>query len=120
MLKKILLVEDHDDIRNMMATYLQLNKYEVIEAENGYDAIQKALDHKPDIILMDIAMPVLDGISSTRAMRENKELEQVPIVCLTAFGDFYRERAKKAGCNDILQKPVDFRRLDALLWQHTQ
>jgi CheY-like chemotaxis protein len=117
--KKILLVEDHADIRNMMAMYLQLNKYEVIEAENGYDAIQQALDHKPDIILMDIAMPVLDGISSTRAMRENEQLAQTPIVCLTAYGDFYRERAKRAGCNDVLQKPIDFQKLDALLWQHT-
>jgi len=117
--KKILLVEDHADIRNMMATYLHLNKYEVIEAENGYDAIQQALDHKPDIILMDIAMPVLDGISSTRAMRENDALARIPIVCLTAYGDFYRERAKRAGCDDVLQKPIDFRKLDALLWQHT-
>ncbi|MEO8574275.1 MAG: response regulator [Pyrinomonadaceae bacterium] len=120
MAKKILLVEDHADIRNMMVTYLQLNKYEVIEASNGYDAIQQALNHKPDIILMDIAMPVLDGISSTRAMRENDELAQIPIVCLTAYGEFYRERAKLAGCNDVLQKPIDFRKLDALLWQHTQ
>jgi len=117
--KKILLVEDHADIRNMMAMYLQMNKYEVIEAENGYDAIQQALDHKPDVILMDIAMPVLDGISSTRAMRENVALARTPIVCLTAYGDFYRERAKHAGCNEVLQKPVDFRKLDALLQRHT-
>jgi CheY-like chemotaxis protein len=117
--KKILLVEDHADIRNMMATYLQLNKYEVILAENGYDAIQQALDHRPDVILMDIAMPVLDGISSTRAMRELDELATTPILCLTAFGDFYREPAKRAGCNEVLQKPIDFRKLDALLLQHT-
>ena len=116
---KILLVEDHPDIRNMMLTYLLLNKYEVVEAENGYDAIQQALDHKPDVILMDIAMPVLDGISSTRAIRENEELAGVPIFCLTAFGDFYRDRATKAGCNAVLQKPIDFRRLDALLQEHT-
>ena len=103
----------------MMATYLHLNKYEVIEAENGYEAIQQALDHKPDVILMDIAMPVLDGISSTRAMRELEELSTTPILCLTAFGDFYRERAKMAGCNDVLQKPIDFRKLDALLLRHT-
>ena len=102
-----------------MATYLQLSKYEVIEAENGYDAIQQALDHKPDVILMDIAMPVLDGLSSTRAMRQLEELAETPILCLTAFGDFYRERAKNAGCNEILQKPIDFPKLDALLRRHT-
>ena len=81
--KKILLAEDHTDIREMMATYLKLSGYEVIEASDGCEALMRALEHKPDAILMDIAMPVLNGIDSTRAMRKNKELEQVPILCLT-------------------------------------
>lgn len=117
--KKILLAEDHTDIREMMATYLKLSGYEVIEASDGCEALTQALEHKPDAILMDIAMPVLNGIDSTRAMRKNKELEQVPILCLTAFGELYRERAEKAGCNAVLQKPIDFAELDALLQQHT-
>lgn len=117
--KKILLAEDHTDIREMMATYLKLSGYEVIEASDGCEALMRALEHKPDAILMDIAMPVLNGIDSTRAMRKNKELEQVPILCLTAFGELYKERAKKAGCNAVLQKPIDFAELDALLRQHT-
>lgn len=117
--KKILLVEDHTDIREMMATYLKLNGYEVIEASNGFEALIRALEHKPDAILMDIAMPVLNGIDSTRAMRNNKELEQVPILCLTAFGELYKDRAKKAGCNAVLQKPIDFAKLDAFLLRHT-
>ena len=117
--KKILLAEDHTDIREMMATYLKLSGYEVIEASDGCEALMQALKHKPDAILMDIAMPVLNGIDSTRAMRKNKELNKVPILCLTAFGEVYNERAKKAGCNAILQKPIDFAELDALLLQHT-
>lgn len=112
---KILLVEDRADIRGMMVSYLTLNKYEVIEAVDGFEAVEKAIKHKPDAILMDIAMPVLDGIDSTRAMRKNKELAGIPILCLTASIDTYEERAKKAGCNEILQKPVDFGKLDAFL-----
>lgn len=112
------MVEDQADIRNMMTVYLELNKYEVIEATNGYEAIEKALECKPDVILMDIAMPVLDGLDSARAMRQTAELADVPILCLTAFGDFYQERAAAAGCDDIMQKPIDFGKLDRLLKQH--
>ncbi len=116
--KRILIVEDHADIREMMSTYLKLNDYDVVEAADGYEAVQQALKYKPDVILMDIAMPVLDGINSTRAIRKIEALADVPIVVLTAFGDFYRERAKVAGCNDVLQKPIDFKQLDALLRRH--
>lgn len=102
----------------MMSTYLTLNKYDVVEAADGYEAVEQALQHKPDLILMDIAMPVLDGINSTRAIRKIKELANVPILCLTAFGDFYKDRARSAGCNEVLQKPIDFGKLDALLQRH--
>ena len=115
MSKRVLIVEDHADVRMMMAIYLTLGRYEVIEATNGREGLEKALKHKPDVILMDIAMPVLDGISSTRAIRENTELKTTPILCLTAFGDLVGESAKKAGCNEVLQKPIDFNKLDALL-----
>lgn len=113
--RKVLVVEDHADVRMMMVIYLTLGRYEVIQAANGSEALEKALEYKPDVILMDIAMPVLDGISSTRAMREHKELEDVPILCLTAFGNIEGESAKRAGCNEVLQKPIDFGKLDALL-----
>jgi len=113
--RRILIVEDHEDVRMMMCIYLTLGRYDVIEAADGHEAIEKALKHKPDLILMDIAMPVLDGISSTRAIRQNKELRTTPILCLTAFGDLVGESARKAGCNEVLQKPVDFGKLDALL-----
>ena len=118
--KKVLLVEDREDIRGMMAIYLTLKSYEVVEAVNGYEAVELALRHKPDVILMDIAMPVLDGIDSTRTMREKEELANIPILCLTAFGDFYEERAKDAGCDEVLQKPIDFTKLDDLLEQYVE
>ena len=115
---KILIVEDHTDIRKMKAIYLKMFKYEVIEAADGYEAVEKALKHKPDAILMDLAMPVLDGVDSARAMRQSEELADTPIVCITAYMDFYDQRAKDAGCNAVLQKPIDFGQLDSLLKEH--
>lgn len=118
MAKKVLVVEDHTDIRKMMAIYLRMFKYEVIEAADGYEAVEKALEHKPDAILMDLAMPVLDGVDAARAIRQNEEVGDVPILCITAYSDFYKLRAEDAGCNAIVQKPIDFGRLDSLLQQH--
>ncbi|HKP70853.1 MAG TPA: response regulator [Pyrinomonadaceae bacterium] len=118
MAKKILIAEDHADIRKMMSIYLKMYKYDVIEAADGYEAVEKAIEHKPDAVLLDLAMPVLDGVDSARAMRLNKELADVPIVCITAYRDFYVDRAKQAGCNAVLSKPIDFSQLDALLKEH--
>jgi CheY-like chemotaxis protein len=118
MAKKVLVVEDHADIRKMMSIYLKMFKYEVIEATDGYDAVEKAIEHKPDAILMDLAMPVLDGIDSARAIRQSDDLAEVPIVCITAYSDFYKSRARDAGCNEVIQKPIDFRQLDSLLKEH--
>lgn len=116
--KKILLVEDHPDIRKMMSIYLKMHEYDVVEAADGYEAVEKALAHKPDAVLMDMAMPVLDGLDATRAIRQNEELAGVPILCVTAYGDFYSERARIAGCDEVIQKPIDFSNLDALLQRH--
>ena len=116
--KTILLVEDREDIRTMMAVYLTLNEYEVIQASNGSEGLEKALSHKPDLILMDLAMPVLNGFDSTIEIRKNEDLADTPILCLTAFGDLYDEKARAAGCNDVLQKPIDFGKLDEVLEQH--
>ena len=118
MAKKVLVVEDHADIRKMMAIYLKMFKYEVIEAADGYEAVEKALEHKPDAVLLDLAMPVLDGVDSARAMRRSEELADMPIVCITAYMDFYEDRAMKAGCDPVLRKPIDFSQLDSLLKEH--
>ena len=116
--KTILLVEDREDIRTMMAVYLTMNHYDVIEASNGCEGLEKAVLHKPDLILMDLAMPVLNGFDSTKEIRKNEDLADTPILCLTAFGDMYDERARAAGCNEVLQKPIDFGKLDEVLEQH--
>ena len=118
MTRKVLVVEDHADIRKMMAIYLRMFNYDVIEAGDGYEAVEKALEYKPDAILMDLAMPVLDGVDSTRAIRQNKDLAETPILCITAYSDFYKPRAVEAGADDVIQKPIDFRKLDSLLKRH--
>lgn len=110
-----MIVEDHADIRMMMKILLETYGFEVVEASDGYEAVEKALEKTPDVILMDLAMPVLDGINSTRAMRQHEELADVPILAVTAYGDFYRERALEAGCTDVLQKPLDFESLRPLV-----
>jgi len=64
---------------------------------------------------MDVAMPVMDGLQATMAIRQHDNLADVPIVAVTAYGDFYGERARNAGCNDVIQKPLDFSRLEPLV-----
>jgi len=118
MLKKVLVVEDEADIRKMMSIFLKLNGYEVLEASDGYEAVEVALERLPDLILMDLAMPVLDGVNSTRAMRDHKELAGIPILGITAYGEFYKDRAREAGCDYVLDKPIDFAELDNLIQRH--
>src|SRR5688572_2846286 len=118
MSKKILVVEDFDDIRKMMKILLQMYGYEVLEASNGYEAVQKAVEQHPDLILMDIAMPALDGVQATSVIRQHDSLANVPILAVTAYSDFYNERAREAGCNDVLSKPLDLGKLKPLMRQY--
>jgi CheY-like chemotaxis protein len=111
----VLIVEDQPDVRAMMKIILRINGYDVIEAWDGYEAVKLALDERPDIILMDMAMPVLDGLYATRAIRQHEELNDVPILAVTAYGDFYKDRAVEAGCTDVIQKPLDFGHLKPIL-----
>ena len=120
MSKTILLVEDREDIRTMMAVYLTLKQYRVIQASDGREGVEKALIYRPDLILMDLAMPVLNGFDSTMEIRKHEDLVDTPILCLTAFGDLYEDKAMAAGCNEVLQKPIDFGKLDEVLEQHVR
>jgi len=118
--KRVLVAEDETDLRKMMKILLEIHGFDVIEAADGYEAVEKAVDESPDLILMDMAMPVLGGLDSTRAIRLHEELDDVPIVALTAYGDFYNVRARKAGCTDVLQKPLDFGRLKPIVESYMQ
>ena len=107
MRKRVLVAEDFIDNRRLLKFLLEKCGYDVLEAENGFEAVKLAASARPDLILMDIAMPVMDGIQATQAIRKQDDLKEIPIVAVTAYGDFYRERALEAGCNDVIQKPVE-------------
>lgn len=113
--KTVLLVEDIVDIRSFIKFRLERKGYEVIEAENGYDAVNIASQQTPDIILMDMALPHVDGLTATQTIRKLNGYHQVPIIAVTAYGDYYFSRAMEAGCNGILIKPLDLDQLDILL-----
>lgn len=113
---KILVVEDFEDNRFMMKKLLEMNGYEVVEAINGEEAVTIARRELPDVILMDLSLPMLDGLAATRRIREFNELSQTPIVAVSAHDtiDFHSD-ALAAGCNDYVTKPVDFEQLENLL-----
>ena len=113
--KLVLLAEDHVDTRSMLKFMLERCGYGIIEAYNGDEAISQALEQHPDLILMDIAMPGLDGIQATSEIRKIQEISEIPIVGITAQTDEYIEDALDAGYNQIIRKPIDWDALEPLL-----
>ncbi|MFN6962937.1 MAG: response regulator [Pyrinomonadaceae bacterium] len=105
MAKTVLVVEDFDDVRNAMKFLVQLGGHEVIEAADGRQAVERASQHLPDLILMDLAMPVYDGIEATRELRSDPKTSKIPIVAVTSYGQQYREQALAAGCDEVYDKP---------------
>jgi two-component system cell cycle response regulator DivK len=117
-LSLILVVEDDDDNRFVMKTLLELRGYRVIEASNGREAVELAAREKPDLILMDLKMPVLNGLAATRSIRQraNAGARRVPIVALSAYDPAqHRTVAMAAGCDDYVLKPIDYERLERLI-----
>ena len=114
--KRVLLVDDFEDSRFSLSKLLEIEGYEVLEAGDGAQAVELALDRKPDLILMDLSLPVIDGLSATRQIRQNEAMKSVPIIALTAHDlvDF-QAKAKDAGCTDYATKPVDFKLLMTLM-----
>ncbi|MDP1760915.1 MAG: response regulator [Deltaproteobacteria bacterium] len=109
---KILLVEDNEMNRDMLSRRLLKAGFEMVIAVDGEQAIDLARSEAPDLILMDISLPGLDGWEATRRLKTMPETRSIPIIALTAHamaGD--REKSLAAGCNDYDTKPIDFRRL---------
>jgi two-component system cell cycle response regulator DivK len=103
---RVLVVDDYPDAREMYAEYLEFSGFEVIEAGNGMEAIQRAADSAPDIILMDLSLPVMDGWEATRRLKADKTTANIPIVALTGHAlAGISEGAKKAGCDAFVTKP---------------
>ena len=109
---KILLVEDNELNRDMLTRRLERKEFTVLCAANGKEAIDSAESENPDIILMDLSLPIVDGWTAAARLKANDNTKSIPIIALTAHamtGD--REKALQAGCDDYDTKPVDFERL---------
>ena len=103
---RVLVVDDYPDAREMYAEYLQYSGFDVIEAGNGIDALERAADSAPDIILMDLSLPVMDGWEATRRLKADKATADIPIVALTGHAlAGILEGAKNAGCDAFITKP---------------
>ena len=106
-MKKVLVVEDVDFNRDLVVQLLE-DKYHVIEAVNGQEGVELAERERPDLILMDLSLPVMDGWEATRRIKANPDLRSIPVIALTAHamvGD--EKKALAAGCDDYLVKPLD-------------
>ena len=112
----ILLVEDTEDNRFMMRRLLEMSGYGVVEATNGEEAVRLAQSERPQLILMDLSLPVIDGLAATRAIRKLNGFKETPIVAVSAHdtSDFQSE-ALAAGCNSYITKPIDFGSLETLI-----
>src|SRR6266542_2422110 len=114
--RTILIVDDFDDTRLLLRTWLQKKGFRVVEAENGNRAIAATERNRPDLIIMDVEMPELDGLSATRKIRELKDFAAVPIVAVSAYGaDQYRGHALAAGCNEYVSTPFEPEELEKLI-----
>jgi two-component system, cell cycle response regulator DivK len=112
MSKCILVVEDQEDNRQILRDLLGSAGYELTEAENGEEAVTAVAKRRPDLILMDIQLPIMDGYEATRRIRTNPDLKSVPIIAVTSYalaGD--EDKALAAGCNGYVSKPYSPRDL---------
>lgn len=111
-MQRILLVEDNEMNRDMLSRRLQRKGYEVIIAVDGQQGVATAQSRSPDLILMDMSLPVMDGWEATRALKSSPETKDIPIIALTAHAmSTDREKAMEAGCDDYDTKPIELTRL---------
>ena len=112
----VIIADDCVDIRLMLTIMLEIRGYRVLEAENGQVAVELARCHHPDLILMDLDMPILDGYTAACRIRQLDDVRHVPIIAVSASPkESHMPYALTAGCNDYISKPVDFKELDHLL-----
>jgi len=107
-MKKVLVVDDNDTNLYLIRFILQKGGYEVIEASDGLEGVKLALEEKPDLVIMDIQLPGIDGHEATRRIRGEESEQDLPIIALTSFAmPVDKELALAAGCNSYLTKPID-------------
>lgn len=114
--RTIMVVEDYDDTRMLLRQALEGLGYTVLEACNGQEAVDIADRQRPDLILMDLDLPILDGIAATQCIRQKPKLENVPIVAVTAYPMSYSHvKAFAKGCDEYMRKPIDITELAQLV-----
>jgi CheY-like chemotaxis protein len=115
-MKKVLIVEDHADMRELLTWQIELMGFAPIPAKHGKEAVEKAIAEKPDLVLMDIMMPGMDGWQAARELRAHPETQGIPILAATAlFRDADLKACLEAGCNGYIVKPFTFQELQGKL-----
>jgi two-component system, cell cycle response regulator DivK len=116
---KIMIVEDFDSVRFAVKCILETRGYNVIEAVDGAEAVERAVVERPDLILMDIGLPKMDGLSAIRRIRKHAEIKNTPIIALTGLstGEL-RYKAFAAGCREYVTKPINFALLESVIGRH--
>ena len=118
---KILYVEDNPDNVYMLTRRLKKKGFELIIAGDGQEGIDKAIEENPDLILMDLSLPTMDGWTATAEIKKIEEVKDIPIIALSAHAmPEHRDRAIKAGCSDYDTKPVDIKRLLSKIGQYIE
>jgi CheY-like chemotaxis protein len=115
MQRTVLIVEDFEDARSFMKFLIESYGYRVIEVGNGLEAVESFRHNRPDLILIDISMPKMDGLAATREIRKIEKTDNIPIIAVTAHGNFFYKQALEAGCNELINKPVSTENLEPLL-----
>src|SRR5438132_7971258 len=110
----VLIADDEDDTRVMFRTLLGTKGYRVVEASNGEQVIEVTLRENPGLVLLDLGLPLMNGLNVIRRLRNDLKVDDVPLVVITGY-DKHFDTAVAAGCDDYLIKPVDFERLERLL-----
>ena len=119
MSKRILVVEDQEDNRQIIRDMLAGADFEIIEAENGEEALAAVAKRRPDLILMDVQLPIMDGYEATRRIKADPALRSIPIIAVTSYAlSGEDKKARAAGCDDYVAKPYSPRQLLAKIRQH--
>jgi len=119
MTKRILVVEDQEDNRQIIRDMFAGTNYEIIEVENGEEALAAVAKQRPDLILMDVQLPIMDGYEATRRIRADPALRSIPIIAVTSYAlSGEDKRAREAGCDDYVAKPYSPRQLLAKVREH--
>jgi two-component system, cell cycle response regulator DivK len=117
--KRVLIVEDQEDNRAILRDLLSKSGYDLIEATNGEEGVALALSKRPDLILMDVQLPLIDGYEATRRIKSNAELRSIPVIAVTSYalsGD--EAKARAAGCDAYVAKPFSPRQLLAKIREY--